>query len=198
MAVVTKKYLIEQIQQLIEGGNSSAGAKYDKRMIESFLQQAVNAKLKSEYFNITLPGGETIPEGLMLASYDNIAVEQYKGLSRVKLPAMPISLRRGMGIVFVGPATVNAILSLPVLTATAPSTTQINLSWTIVPHATSYYIERATNSGFTIGLTDVYLGNAISYSDIGLITATLYYYRITAKANGYTNSIYGTTSRSTL
>ena len=102
MALVTKKWLVEQIQALLAGGQSSAGAKFERRMIEAVLQTVINKKLKSEYFNVTLPGDETIPDGLVIASYDAVAVERYKGLSRAKLPAMPISLRRGMGIYFVG------------------------------------------------------------------------------------------------
>lgn len=198
MSVVTKKYLIEQVRTLAAGGSPSAGAKFDRRMIETFLQQAINKKLKSEYFNVTLPGGETIPEGLMLASYDAVPVERYKGLARVKLPAMPISLRRGMGIPFVGPSVINATLSIPVLTAIPFSSTVVNLSWTSVPHATSYFIERATNSGFTVGLTSIYSSNALLFSDTGLTTATNYYYRITAMAFAYTNSLYGTTNTTTL
>ena len=57
--------------------------------------------MKFEYLSVTLPSEETIPEGLVLASYDNVPVERYKGVSRARLPAMPISLRRGMGIWFV-------------------------------------------------------------------------------------------------
>ena len=102
MALVTKKWMVEQIQALLSGGNSSAGAKFERRMIEAVLQTVINKKLKSEYFNVTLPGDETIPEGLVLASYDAVPVEKYKGLSRVRLPAMPVSLRRGMGVYFVG------------------------------------------------------------------------------------------------
>ena len=107
MALVTKKWLVEQIQALLAGGQTSAGAKYERRMIEAVLQTVINKKLKSEYFNVTLPGDETMPEGLVLASYDAIVVEKYKGLSRAKLPAMPISLRRGMGIFFVGQSVSN-------------------------------------------------------------------------------------------
>ena len=111
MALVTKKWLVEQIQALTAGGAPSAGAKFERRMIEAVLQTVINKKLKSEYFNVTLPGDETIPEGLVLASYDAVAVEPYKGLSRAKLPAMPISLRRGMGIYFVGEAiNINDVL----------------------------------------------------------------------------------------
>jgi len=102
MAVVTKIYLQEQVQALLAGGDPSAGAKYEPRMVLSFIQQAVNNRLKSEYFSVTLPNDETIPDGLVLATYESIAVEPYMDRSRSKLPAMPVSLRRGMGVYFVG------------------------------------------------------------------------------------------------
>lgn len=106
MALVTKKTLYENIVSILEGGDPSAGKKFEARMIQAHLQQAINRKLKSEYLSVVLPGDETIPEGLVLACYDSVPVTQYKNtLSRAQLPAMPISLRRNMGVFFVGPAT---------------------------------------------------------------------------------------------
>lgn len=104
MALVTKKYLYETVSALLEGGNPSAGKKFEPRMVQAFIQQAINRKLKTEYLSVTLPSDETIPEGLVLACYDDVPVGRYKGRSRAKLPAMPISLRRNMGVYFVGPA----------------------------------------------------------------------------------------------
>ena len=98
MAVVTKYYLMEQVRSLLAGGDPSAGAKFEPRMVMAHIAQAINKKLKTEYFSVTLPGDETIPESLVLASYDNVPIASYKAKSRAKLPAMPISLRRNMGI----------------------------------------------------------------------------------------------------
>src|SRR6185312_10958421 len=105
MALVTKQYLYETVSALLEGGNPSAGKKFEPRMVQAFIQQAINRKLKTEYLSVTLPSDETIPEGLILACYDSISVASYKGVSRAKLPAMPVSLRKNMGVYFVGPAT---------------------------------------------------------------------------------------------
>jgi len=98
MAIITRRYLIEQIRSLLSGGDPSAGSKYEPRIIMSHLQNIINTKLKSEYFNVTLPSDETIPDGLVLATYDSVPVESYKDRSRSRLPAQPIGLRRGMGI----------------------------------------------------------------------------------------------------
>jgi len=184
MALITKQYLIEQIRSLLAGGSPSAGAKFEPRMIASHLQQAINRRLKAEYLTITLPGDETIPEGIMTACYDAVPVEKYKGLSRAKLPAMPVSLRRNMGVWFVGPHVSNLNLETPELTATANGSSSVNLSWSIVPHETSFYLERAESVDFVDGLTDVFLGDAQSFIDTGLSPATTYYYRITAQAIG--------------
>ena len=98
MAVTTKYSLMEEVRQMVAGGDPSAGAKFEPRMVMTFLQQVINKRLKTEYFSVTLPSDETIPEGATLASYDSITVEAYKDRSRAKLPAMPINLRRQMGV----------------------------------------------------------------------------------------------------
>ena len=120
MALVTKQTLYENTIALIEGGDPSIGKKFERRMIEAFLQQAINRKLKTEYLSVTLPGDETIPDGLVLACYDNVPVGTYKtNFSRAQLPAMPISLRRNMGVFFVGPAQQGGgvpIIPIPIIT----------------------------------------------------------------------------------
>ena len=67
------------------------------------------------------------------------------------------------------------------LTATATSQTQINLSWTAVPGATSYTILRATTSGGPY--TAVGTSTTTSFSNTGLNCNTTYYYVVTA-SNG--------------
>ncbi len=68
------------------------------------------------------------------------------------------------------------------LTATATSTSQINLSWTNnATNQSGFQIDQATNSGFTQGLTTVTVGaNATTYNATGLTTGTTYYYRVRA------------------
>lgn len=197
MALVTKYYLMEQVQIMLAGGAPSAGKKYEPGVVWAFLQQVINKKLKFEYLSVTLPGGETIPEGLVLANYDNVTVERYKGVSRAQLPAMPVSLRRGMGIWFVGPATPTLILDTPVISATVIGPTEIDLSWAAITNATSYLVERSTAADFSVAVTPIYSGAGLSFNNTGLTTATTYYYRITAMATLYTNSSYGYISATT-
>jgi len=68
------------------------------------------------------------------------------------------------------------------LTATAVSSSQINLSWGASSGATSYNAERATNSGgpYTI----VANPSTTNYSDTGLANTTTYYYVVSALNNG--------------
>lgn len=82
-------------------------------------------------------------------------------------------------------------------TATSISNAQINLTWNAVTFATSYTLQRATNSGFTTGLTTIYTGSTASFNDTGLAAVTVYYYRVKATAGGYLDSNYATDSTST-
>jgi methionine-rich copper-binding protein CopC len=69
------------------------------------------------------------------------------------------------------------------LTATAISSTQINLSWTAVTAATSYNVYRSTTAGFTVNTatdTPIARPTTNSYSNTGLTASTTYYYRVAA------------------
>lgn len=83
-------------------------------------------------------------------------------------------------------------------TATPTSTTQINLAWDAVASATGYVVDRATNSGFTTGVTlGIYSSSGTSYNNTGLTASTTYYYRVRATAAGFTDSNYATASGTT-
>ena len=73
------------------------------------------------------------------------------------------------------------------LTATAASSSEIDLSWTNnAANQTGFTIDQATNSDFTQGLTTVTVAaNVTTYSETGLSSNTTYYYRVRAtNANG--------------
>ncbi len=81
--------------------------------------------------------------------------------------------------------TSNAVPQPPTgLTATAISSSQINLSWTAPANnggsaITGYKIERSTNAGSTWTIL-ANIGNTTTYSDTGLAASTAYTYRVSA------------------
>lgn len=79
--------------------------------------------------------------------------------------------------------------------ATANTGLVVNLAWHLVPGATTYQIDRATNSGFSTGLvTDINnnSGGDTFEDNSGLAASTTYYYRIKARnlGAGLTDSAY--------
>ncbi len=76
------------------------------------------------------------------------------------------------------------------LSATAVSTSQINLAWADnSSNESGFILDRATNSTFTAGLTTVNLGaNVTSYGATGLSAATTYWFRVRAANAGGTSA----------
>lgn len=94
----TKFLLAEQVMLRLQGGRPDQAVKTDRRDVMLAIGQAANELIKAQYFSTTLPSGDTIPDGSVLATYDNVAVQAWKNISRAQLPATPIGLPRGMGI----------------------------------------------------------------------------------------------------
>lgn len=88
-------------------------------------------------------------------------------------------------------------------TTSAVSYTSMTVSWTAPTSdggsaITSYTLERATNSGFTAGLTTVTGIGGTSYNVTGLAAGTTYYFRVKAlNANG-ASSASGTKTQATI
>jgi len=53
---------------------------------------------QTQYYSATLPTGETVPDNLMIAFYEDVAVDSYGDKAKADLPIVPISLPRYMGI----------------------------------------------------------------------------------------------------
>ncbi|HEV2192907.1 MAG TPA: spherulation-specific family 4 protein, partial [Nitrosopumilaceae archaeon] len=88
------------------------------------------------------------------------------------------------------------------LTATALSSSQINLSWTAPANnggsaITGYKIERSTNAGSTWSTITNTTATAITYSDTGLVASTAYSYRVSAINSVGTSSPSNTASATT-
>lgn len=100
--IITKAYLAEQVKRLLQHGDPSVGSRIHNAELKAAISNVINQMLKTDYFQTTLPSGETIPEGCVLATYDNVPVVTYKDVSRSTLPAMPVKLFRNMGVYHIG------------------------------------------------------------------------------------------------
>jgi hypothetical protein len=97
--VISKKVIAEQVKYKLAAGFPDLGDAVLEQDIFVAIGQKVNAKYKLEYFDTTLPSGETIPNSLSLATYENIPVASLSnGRSKSLLPVTPISLPRNIGI----------------------------------------------------------------------------------------------------
>jgi hypothetical protein len=94
----TKMKISEQIQRFLGGGRTPTGQKVHIYEIRIAVEQVINKLLKTEYFQSNIALGETIPNGLVLATYDNIPVLPYKNVSQSTLPAYPVKLPLNLGV----------------------------------------------------------------------------------------------------
>lgn len=104
----TKWSIQEQVRMRLNGGKEKAASWADPREVMKVIEQVINGMLKIDMFKTTLPEGETIPEGLALATYLNVPVTTYMNTARCKLPAMPVRLPRNMGVWAIGPMALNS------------------------------------------------------------------------------------------
>ncbi len=103
------------------------------------------------------------------------------------------------------PANATTLTAIPAspssLSATAVSSSQINLAWADnSTNESGFKIERATSSSGPWSLIATLGANVTSYSNTGLAASTTYYYRAyaynTAGNSGYSNTAYATTQSS--
>ena len=99
--MTTKKKLAEQIQRLIAGNPIISGRIHINDVMLA-VEQAANQALKADYFAISTPEGDTIPNNCMVYTYESVPVTTYKTTkSRCALPSFPINLPRNMGVLHV-------------------------------------------------------------------------------------------------
>lgn len=95
----SKKEISDNVLYKLAGGNPDSGFPVDERDIWSSLEDLVNKKLKVDQFSVNLPSGGTIPENLLLATYEDVTVTRTSNnRSKCTLPAIPISLPRNAGV----------------------------------------------------------------------------------------------------
>jgi hypothetical protein len=88
----------EQVMSMLQGGDSPAAPKFERDEVKRFVIQFINQQIKTQHLTEEMAGGEAIPDGTVLAEYDNVAVEKYKNVSRTTLPAMPVKMPLNIGV----------------------------------------------------------------------------------------------------
>jgi hypothetical protein len=105
--MTTKSQLIERVRRILSGGYPSNRDRVKDAEIEKYLESAINRLLKMEMFNMTYTvDGMTIPDGVMLGTYENIPVTS--GLNDTcyfTLPVTPMYLPERMGVFSVYPTS---------------------------------------------------------------------------------------------
>lgn len=98
MANSTKFLMAEQVLLRLAGGYRDVAQSVQMEDVVKAIEQVINTMFQTQYYSATLPTGETIPDNLMIAYYENIAVTSYGDKAKAQLPIVPISLPRNMGV----------------------------------------------------------------------------------------------------
>jgi len=103
MGNVTKYYLNEQIRYKLSQGYPKVLESIQEEDTMAAIGQKINSMLKMSYIPDTLQQGDSIPTGLMMATYEDISVTSVQvGATKTKakaiLPTQPITLPRNMGV----------------------------------------------------------------------------------------------------
>lgn len=93
----TKYKLAEQVQRMISG-NPEIQSRVQRNDIKLLIEQVANQLLKTEYFQVNMADGDTVPPNCMIYTYESVPVVTYKGKSKCTLPSMPINLPKNMGV----------------------------------------------------------------------------------------------------
>ena len=94
---ITRYSLGQEVLKLMEGDPANY-KKFALPEIYGYINHSINGLIKTQHITDEMGLGETIPDGSVLAEYDNVAVEKYKNTARATLPAMPVKLPMNMGI----------------------------------------------------------------------------------------------------
>lgn len=96
--MTTKKKISEQVQRLLKG-NPVIEARVHINDVKLLVEQVANQMLKADYFAMSLPEGDTVPNNCMIYTYDSVPVTTYKTtLSKCTLPSIPLNLPKNMGV----------------------------------------------------------------------------------------------------
>jgi len=98
----TKFKITEQILRILKGSDLPNASKVRQPEVVELVGQVINKLLKVEHYQ-AMSDGDIVPNGYVLATYDNVEVTAYKDdFSQVTLPAVPIRLPKNMGVFHIG------------------------------------------------------------------------------------------------
>jgi len=97
--MATKKEIAEMVLFKLAGGYPDTSFPVKERDIYDATDHKINTMIKGQHFSVNLPSGGTIPDNLLLATYEDVAVTRTSNeRSKCTLPIMPISLPRNAGV----------------------------------------------------------------------------------------------------
>jgi hypothetical protein len=94
----TKRLIGEQVLYRLYGGTNNSTNPVHLEDVYKALEQKLNAKFKVHQFDTNIAGGEIIPNGICLATYESVTVTSDGDKSKATLPIVPIAIPRNMGI----------------------------------------------------------------------------------------------------
>lgn len=147
----TIKKISEQILILAKGGDYSAGSDVEEDDVKELVIQAINRQIKAETLNNQVISGEQIPNGCVMATYDPIAVVQYKNVAKITLPAIPVSLPKNIGLYHIG---VTGLTETDPDTASATGTVSYPLVYVATGAETSFTDERLVGKTILLGFRE--------------------------------------------
>lgn len=102
MATQSKYFIAEQIRYKLAASYPNVLEVVQMPDIIAAVGQKINSILKLQYLTDTLALGDSIPNNLMIATYEDVPIETYGGKKCIAtLPAIPVSLPRNMGVYMV-------------------------------------------------------------------------------------------------
>lgn len=104
----TRWSLGEAVQNRLSGGGGKQASWVDIREIYKLIEQVLNSMLKTDYFKTTMNLGDTVPEGLAVATYENVPIERWRNTARLLLPCNYMRLPHGLGVSSIGPQELTA------------------------------------------------------------------------------------------
>jgi len=95
--MITKGKITDQILRLYSGGSANDEKELSRADINLLVGQVINKLLKIEHASVNMASGDMFPPHTLITEY-KMSLSGTTGSKYAKLPVMPISLPRNMGV----------------------------------------------------------------------------------------------------